>query len=368
MEIFLPDNFSISEIKYRDISPDDRTPFEAIMKKYLRKFVLKKVLKLDRNEINSQNYQLIVNIGGKKKRFLLRKYRLLSDTSQIGFYLSLLKKFKDMGLPVSRLVEAGGGKLFVKMSDGFYCLFDFIEAGHFVPSKKGYEAIVRTIAKMHLIFNHVGNRQTTKKIGTLSRRNKAYYNVIKHYSAKDFTAMKKLIESKPQKSEVDSEILNSMPVFLQKVKEIKKHNKEMRALPRQIIHSDLHPHNILMRGQNLKAIIDFDALRLSEQARDVANAIHRFGRQFIVRNPSADRKEKCRRLTDQFIKIYNSVKPISDKEKKLMPLLVLDDFLRKILFVLKGVYLEKNTAWESNLPKFLMAIEELDYFWPARKK
>ena len=71
MEIFLPDNFSISEIKYRDISPDDRTPFEPIMKKYLRKFVLKKVLKLDRNEINSQNYQLIVNIGGKKKRFLL---------------------------------------------------------------------------------------------------------------------------------------------------------------------------------------------------------------------------------------------------------------------------------------------------------
>ena len=139
----------------------------------------------------------------------------------------------------------------------------------------------------------------------------------------------------------------------------------MKKLGKQVIHSDLHPHNILMNGDQVDAIIDFDSMRLSQQARDVAFAIYRFGRQFFV-DDNSNVKEEAPRLVKLFIDSYGVTKKLSEKEIGLLPILVKDEFLKKILCVLNGVYAESNFAWAKDLGKFLAAIDEINYFWPKK--
>ena len=139
----------------------------------------------------------------------------------------------------------------------------------------------------------------------------------------------------------------------------------IKNLPQQIIHSDLHPHNVLFKGQAAAAIIDFDCMRLSPVARDVAIATYRFGRQFLVGQKMSETnlRKKAKKLQDQFLTAYQRINPLTPQEIKALPLLIKDEFLTKLLFVLRGAYLEGNISWTQDTIKFIDALKEINYFW-----
>ena len=84
--------------------------------------------------------------------------------------------------------------------------------------------------------------------------------------------------------------------------------------PRQVIHGDWHPGNMLFSKGKLAAVLDFDAVRVATTITDLANGMLQFsivsGRPNPADWPDYFDEEKL----DRFIKGYRSVSEL-DKNK-----------------------------------------------------
>lgn len=360
MRIFQPDNFSESEIRYEEI--DAPVFFEAVLGEYFNDYKIIKVFRLVRQEINSENFRVIVSNNGAEHSYLLRRNKILKGRDIVDFYLRWLGDLKATGVKVSTVLKTKTGELSVQNDGDAYSLFDFISATYFAPDERAMVDLAKNIAIMHLAFNSLAHGYLAK-IREVSAKNSAYFNKIKEYSNDDFDKISAIISNKKQTNEADELVLENVDNIKAIVDEVVANEEYIKLFPPQIIHSDLHPHNVMMNFGEVLAIIDFDGMRVSEQDRDVAFAIYRFGRQFYVKNPLLP-KEYAVVIRDNFINSYCEKKALSKNEIELMPILLKDDFLRKILFVLNEIYLNYNLAWEKDLYKFIIAFDEINYFWP----
>lgn len=364
MKLFQPDNFSISAINYRPIDSSEHEKFLPILNLYFNEPQINYLGQLDGAEINSNNFKIEISAGNEVKIILLKKFKVFKKEEQIIFYLNLLRDLEQLGVKVSQVVESKSDGLVIEYGGIHYAVFNFIEASHFNPQEENYLAVAEAVAQMHHGFNQL-DESYRARIQELSAQDKeVYFNKIKSYSVDDFAKIEKIIEQKGEKSEVEELLLAEMLFIKNLSREVKQKINEVAHLPKNIIHSDMHPHNILMQGNKVAAIVDFDAVRLSEQARDVAFAIYRLGRQFFINRDLATAREKAPLLRNLFIGEYQKIKKLSAEEVRLMRVLLKDEFIRKLLFVLKGVYLENNNTWAKDLPNFLAAFEEINYFWP----
>lgn len=352
MELFKPDNFSVSEIKYKSTDYDQKL-FDDILVRYFNQFEIKEVLRLDRNEINSENYQIVFTADGKNKRLLLRRYKNLQDKTQIDFYLELTRELNKRNVPVGEVALALDGGFSVAHGGDVYALFEFIDAQYFSRSEAQLAAVGRAIGEMHRALNELP-AIFKEKILELSKKGKSYFNKVPVYDLVDFQKIEKIIKDRAELNAIDELVLASLSRCFEVCREVVSRRNEWEKIPGQLTHSDLHPHNVLFSGDNVAAIIDFDSIRVSTQARDAAFALYRFGRQFLAHGE---------KMSPVFLKSYENARPLSEEERRLLPILLKDDFLRKILFVLRGVYEEGNEAWAKDLPKFFAALEEIDYFF-----
>ncbi|KKU13876.1 MAG: Homoserine kinase [Candidatus Magasanikbacteria bacterium GW2011_GWC2_45_8] len=361
MQLFQPDNFSESKIKYKKVFGDFN--FITILNHYFKEYTLNDIFQLDRPEVNSENYKVVLSIKNRPVIILIRKYKNLSDLEQIRLYLDLIEKMAKNGVLVSRVIKNENGELVMKVGEDIIALFEFIEGEYFSPTEERFASVAKAIAKMHASFDLL-SENFVNQVAEFSEETKAYYNIIKEYSVRDFDVIREIIEKKVTKDDSDRAVLEKIPLFIVTVAEIKSFEKLWLSLPRKIIHSDLHPHNVLFKNNVVVAILDFDAVRISQRGRDVAFALYRFGRQFLVNKNLDQVKLLGPEMRDIFIKSYRQIQAISDEDVVLMPLLLKDEFINKVLLVLKGIYLEKNHVWAKDLSKFLVAVEEIDYFWP----
>lgn len=360
IRLFTSDNFSNPEIRYKSISksPD---AFKPVLDHYFDVYEIVSITQRDRSEINSENYKVVLNINNEQQVFLLRKFNGLTDHEQIRFFLGLLEKLRQSSVPVTEVITSLNDELTIEHDGAPYALFPFIEGVHFSPTIEGLRNIAKAVAGMHRALHQLSPGEVDR-IQELSKRSKTYFNIIPRYTVQDFKSLSDRISYLSSSSEMDTRVLTYLPQYIETTEQIETHRKVIEALEKQVIHSDLHPHNVLMHKENVAAILDFDALRVSQRAREVAFAMYRFGRQFFVHGEDTS---SMKDIVATFFDSYKSVYPLSDEERRLLPILLKDEFLTKILFVLKGVYEEGNNAWAGDLPKFLPAIEEINYFWPA---
>src|SRR3989338_6023031 len=97
MRLFQPDNFSQGKIHFKEYRGDAR-PFSKILKKYFNDFEIEKLYQVDRAEIQTQNYKIILRERGKTKTILLKKYKVSPDPEQTEFYLNLLVVLLQKGV------------------------------------------------------------------------------------------------------------------------------------------------------------------------------------------------------------------------------------------------------------------------------
>ena len=72
----------------------------------------------------------------------------------------------------------------------------------------------------------------------------------------------------------------------------------LRTWPKQIVHADYHPGNVLFHGHHVVGVIDFDGARIQQCIVDLANSVTTFS-TFIdssVRRPTGRSRSSCRGL------------------------------------------------------------------------
>ncbi len=360
MNLFRPDNFSESDIHYEQASLDNIL-FRSIIDKYYSDHKIINIKKVGSTAINSENYKITVTVDDDEKKVLLRKYHTLK-LEQIVFYLDILEQLKNLGVQVSGIINTLENKSVLEFAGHNYTLFDFVEGEYFSPSEDSFRSVARGVAKMHNAFDKLPD-DYFEKVSVLSQESYTYFNEVTDYTKDDFLEIEKIITAKDELTAEDKSVVEKIPLFIKTVEQIKNKQSKIDNLEKSLIHSDLHPHNLLIKTNQLQALLDFDGLRVSEQARDVGFVIYRLGRQFFVNRSTTLNDKDGINLTELFLAEYETVRPLTKEEKILMPILVKDEFMRKILFVLNGVYKENNHTWGKDLPKFLVAIDEINYFW-----
>lgn len=365
--LFEPDNFTRPEIKYRPALEGERERLVPVLRRYAPRASFVSLDEFDGAEINSQNFRVTIKAeNGKEEMLFLKRYKSF-PAEQLTFQIGFLKNLAQHKVKVNHALPATDGSTWITEEGERYAMFRFLQASHFKPSDESWTNTSRAIGGMHRAFRELRDTYY-EPIATLSHANTspgAYFNKIHSYSLADIVEIKKSQHSDGRG--IDQNIFIAAVEALENAMRIKLTEPAHGPIARDIIHSDLHPHNILMNGDEVAAIIDFDSLRPSEIARDAAFFIYRFGRQFFVREGGrADLEsvtKEAKLLREKALAVYLLECSLSDEEVSAMGPLLMDEFIIKMLFVLRGVYIDGNATWASNLPKFTMALLEIPLFF-----
>jgi Ser/Thr protein kinase RdoA (MazF antagonist) len=102
--------------------------------------------------------------------------------------------------------------------------------------------------------------------------------------------------------------------------------------PKQIVHADWHPGNMLFRENHVVAVIDYDAARLQPRVIDVANGALQFsiigGDEDVTKWPEFIDESRFKR----FIRGYDEVMVLSEAEVQAIPWLMAEALIAEAVF------------------------------------
>lgn len=102
--------------------------------------------------------------------------------------------------------------------------------------------------------------------------------------------------------------------------------------PRQIVHADWHPGNMLYRDHHVVAVIDYDSARLLPRVVDIANGVLQFsiigGEEDVSKWPDYLDESRFKR----FLRGYDEVMLLSQAELRSVPWLMVEALIAEAVF------------------------------------
>jgi Ser/Thr protein kinase RdoA (MazF antagonist) len=126
-------------------------------------------------------------------------------------------------------------------------------------------------------------------------------------------------------------LLSSLLESYQKAAEAVENNG-LENWPRQIVHADWHPGNMLYRDNHVVAVIDYDSARLLARVIDIANGALQFsiigGDDDVSKWPDYVDESRFKR----FLRGYDEVVLLSQAEIKTVPYLMIEALIAEAVF------------------------------------
>ena len=237
--------------------------------------------------IENTNYLL----KSKNKKFVLTIFEKRVKKKEIPFFMKLMNQLSDLNIACPKPLRNRQGGFIFKLKGKSACIVSFVKGKEKRKlNNKNCFDIGRMIALMHL---------STKKINLYRKNSMGIKNLnpllnsIK-FKSKKFTNIEKFLKTN--------------------LKDIKK--KWPKTLPKGIIHGDLFIDNIFFKNNRLSGLIDFYFAANDYYMYEIAICVNALcfdknKTKFILN------KKKVKNL----IKGYESIKKISQKEKKSLNIL-----------------------------------------------
>lgn len=280
-----------------------------------------KIEKVSGNEKNSHNYIVYT----EKKKYLARRHLALTKENA-EIVLQIISFCSKQGIKVPIVIENCQNELVTENNEDYFTVFEFIEGNEFNGSPQQIMAVAREVAHLHQVL------RTYK--GVLPKLESSVY---------DESSYANLTE---KEMDLVSKDLPAEDIFFIKT-EMEELNKKRimvktDSIVAQPIHRDLHPKNILFNGDEIAAILDFDAIKMGARIVDVGFCGFRFARENLPK----------------FIKEYDRFNPLAAEEKAMILFAVREEFLRRINYILHDL-LRGQRTWFSSLNSHLESIKTL---------
>ena len=237
--------------------------------------------------IENTNYLL----KSKNKKFILTIFEKRVLKKEIPFFMKLIDRLSNLNVNCPRPLKNRNGNFIIKLKGKSACIVTFLKGKD--KKKLNYKNcfdVGKMIASMHL---------STKKI-KLFRKNSM--------SIKNLNPLLKSIKFKSKK------FINLEKFLKTNLRDIK--NRWPKDLPNGIIHGDLFIDNIFFNNNKLSGLIDFYFAANDYYMYEIAICVNalcfdKIKTKFILN------KKKVKNL----IKGYESIKTISQREKKSLNIL-----------------------------------------------
>lgn len=266
-----------------------------------------------RPKAGSRNATLVINTTEGKK--VLKRYKESLGDSTIIQEHSILKYLAENDFPAVRLVPARSGQTLIHFKKHRYALFDYINGFRvydyiLLPTTRQQfiASAGQLLGVLHRVLSHFTpdgfnpdgfNPQTDRRW----RDTQWFLNKIDDIrirsSDEKFTRMKELSIFMAESQNLGDSLV-----------EIQKQLRPVN-LPRQIIHKDFGPSNILFRKNEKPIVIDFEIARLDWRVIDLINGWERFCK---------NRFGLSRKKMKIFLDAYQKEVRLSENEFKYIPL------------------------------------------------
>ena len=228
---------------------------------------------------------------GKGARYILTMYESRTEVSELPFFLGLLDHLAERGCPVPRTIHDSQGQAYRLHQGKALALIEFLPGiSVSIPTAGQARSVGAALAQIHLAAGDFAQARTNDM--GLARWQSLMQACGDEGLAAIHPELPALVERELQR------LVRRWPT----------------GLPHSVIHADLFPDNVLMRGNEVTGLIDFYFACNDITAYDVAvtHAAWCFdatGRRFLPEISAA------------LLEGYRSVRTLSDEELAALPLL-----------------------------------------------
>jgi Ser/Thr protein kinase RdoA (MazF antagonist) len=264
----------------------------------------------------SNNFK--VRAGDEK--YIVRKNILVKDEHDVSLTANILTFLKNKGVLVPEFIPTKTSAPFFYNDGAIWQMYRFVNGNHFRGSGDELKAAGAEIGRLHKALSELPleyNKALQKKTPSLaSLTNEAFQYILNE-------------AEKKKESDIDS-LFVTYGGYLRDLceKVLNDFNKQRIGVRMQAIHGDLHPHNTIYPSEEKCFIIDFDMTQYGELLRDIAFATHRFVRQYVVWHKGDGAMASAGAAL--FLGAYQKENPLTVEEKKLIPLYMRHELLRRI--------------------------------------
>ncbi|MBI4138610.1 phosphotransferase [Candidatus Uhrbacteria bacterium] len=359
-QLFQPNNHSTWKISYRPVSPEE---FSRLSDVFLRLYpdLAERILTIEQVseiEINSNNFKLRVTKAGSEADYLLRRYPETRNIDAVREAHEAMEFLRANGLNVPEIVLAASGEVLVADDGVQYSVFRFIEADHYRGTLEELQSAAREFGKLDTLLTRLPNLDRLRELTEFPERVLELRMFSLEVWEKIFFAAAVQAEEHPE-DDFHTKFLSFKEFILDAVHRTTPGSHEV---PVQMIHFDLHPHNLLTDGVSLVAILDFDSLRYLERMRGVAFAMHRLVRQHVVFTRSDDFPGTVSRARELFLSAYQEHCPLTPEEVNSAAYFLRSEALSRLSYAMKDLYFNGNPAWKGDLEKQTATIAESALF------
>lgn len=307
----------------QDISQDINEEISQVLSFY-PVGALKKV-SLAAGGLMNENWFVETDSG---KYFLRRRSPFFSSDST-RFELQLIDHLSSLGFPTPKLIRTSEGGLYVQKENRTWELYEYISGEPFKPDNLAQtKSAARLLARFHKVaagYHVEADAASYRKIdmGTVAGMIDQFKEQVK--DGLKASTIGALIEPG-----ITGLLDAQADVVLSGI-------QSLSGSLLTIIHGDFQPSNVLFRGDDAVALIDFGNAALSYRSYDVARAILSFS---TLRQDYKSQSDLAPWLdmnrVKAFFRAYQADMPISDAEIQAMPALIRGTFLFGISFYLKA--------------------------------
>lgn len=261
-------------------------------------------------------------------RYFLKRRSPFFTFDSTDFELQLIEHISELGFPTPRLIRTSEGGLYVLIEGRTWELYEYISGE---PFRADNLAQTRSAARLLARF-HTAAAQYHAKSGAAPYR-KIDLSTVSGMIDQFKEQIKETLTTSTLGTLVKPGILSLIDAQAEMVL---KGIQPLSGSLLTIIHGDFQPSNVIFRGDEAVALIDFGNAALSYRSYDVARAILSFStlrpdyRSQSDLDPWLDMSR-----AKAFFSAYQADMPISDAEIQAMPSLIRGAFIFGISFYLK---------------------------------
>ena len=284
-------------------------------------------------ELNSNNF--LVEAGGG--RFIVKRWPLNAQHATARTQAALAEWLARQGQPIPAPRAAASRELVVEYQGFGWCVMDYVDAGYFSGAGEQLgQAAAAVTALFRALQSAPASLQPQKRI---------------EHPLQDWRALlEKLERNRGGLSEVESALLRQeWPAVTAALAEAIALAPMLESA--SLCHIDLHPHNVLVSGGRVAALLDFPSLVLAPAPSMHAFNLFKLARQAMVargvRTPPA---ELLRQLQGA---------------PRYPARLAKTEILRRLMLILQLNVESGNREWNHVLPVMLLALREADVLFAS---